>query len=168
MARGNMPGLARITFTDQTAVFLGGVEVQAHYMGRGHTNGDAVIYYPDLRTVHAGDLLNEAGPFADYSAGASALEWPRTFDNILRLDFDTIIPGHGKVMTRAEFQAYKQRMETFVTRMSDLVRQQTRKEDVVTKLKVDDLTPWNLGTKSAFMTKSLDGFYEEVSKTKAR
>jgi len=27
------------------------------YMGRGHTDGDAVIYFPDLRTVHTGDLV---------------------------------------------------------------------------------------------------------------
>ena len=29
-------------------MFLGGKEVRAHYFGRGHTNGDAVIYFPEL------------------------------------------------------------------------------------------------------------------------
>ena len=28
------------------SVFLGGKEVRARYFGRGHTNGDAVIYFP--------------------------------------------------------------------------------------------------------------------------
>src|SRR5579863_4711774 len=37
---------ARIVFTDETAVFLGGKEVRAKYFGRGHTNGDAVVYFP--------------------------------------------------------------------------------------------------------------------------
>jgi hypothetical protein len=32
-------------------VFLGGVEVRAYYFGRGHTNGDAVIYFPELRVA---------------------------------------------------------------------------------------------------------------------
>ena len=32
-------------------VDLGGVEVRADYFGRGHTNGDAVIYFPDLRVI---------------------------------------------------------------------------------------------------------------------
>ena len=40
---------ARVVFTDETSVFLGGREVRAHYFGRGHTNGDAVIYFPDAR-----------------------------------------------------------------------------------------------------------------------
>jgi len=57
MIKGNLPGAGRITFTDQQSVFLGGVEVQMLYMGRGHTDGDSVIYFPDLRTVHTGDLV---------------------------------------------------------------------------------------------------------------
>ena len=42
------PGMspARITFTTETAVYLGGKEVRAYFFGRGHTNGDAVIYFP--------------------------------------------------------------------------------------------------------------------------
>ena len=42
---------ARVVFTDETSVFLGGREVRAHYFGRGHTNGDAVIYFPELGTI---------------------------------------------------------------------------------------------------------------------
>ena len=34
----------------RASVFLGGKEVRAHFYGRGHTNGDAVIYFPALRT----------------------------------------------------------------------------------------------------------------------
>src|ERR1700730_6608921 len=36
------PGMAgaRVVFTDEASVFLGGKEVRAHYYGRGHTNGD--------------------------------------------------------------------------------------------------------------------------------
>jgi cyclase len=40
MIRNNLPGPGRIVYTDQQSVFLGGVEVQMRYMGRGHTNGD--------------------------------------------------------------------------------------------------------------------------------
>ena len=50
-ARANMvtnkqPGIPRITFTDETQVFLGGKEVVARHLGRGHTNGDAVVFFP--------------------------------------------------------------------------------------------------------------------------
>lgn len=162
MIQRNQPGPARIVFTEQTAVYLGGVEVQAHYMGRGHTNGDAVIYFPDLKVVHFGDLINEAGPYADYSAGASAVDWPATFDNILKLDFDTAISGHGKMMTKSDVVQYRNRMETLVQRLRQLVRQGTKKEEIAAKIKTDDLG-WNLGPNSSFMSRSLSGAYDEVA-----
>src|SRR6187549_2508000 len=54
---GTPIGLPRITFSQELAVHLGGKEVQAHYYGRGHTSGDAVIYFPEVKAIHTGDLF---------------------------------------------------------------------------------------------------------------
>ena len=40
------PGAPRVTFKDEASVFLGGTEVRAYHSGRGHTDGDTVIYFP--------------------------------------------------------------------------------------------------------------------------
>src|SRR5436190_11399823 len=53
---------ARITFTQEASVFLGGKEVRAYHFGRGHTNGDAIVYFPALRTIHTGDLMAGTSP----------------------------------------------------------------------------------------------------------
>jgi len=73
-----MRGVPRISFTDETEVFLGGKEVRAHYYGLGHTNGDAAVYVPDLKVVHTGDLLTNGAPLIDYSANDSAVAWTKT------------------------------------------------------------------------------------------
>src|SRR5215510_12746667 len=39
MVNGKQPGLPRLTFTDEEMLYLGGKEVLAKYVGRGHTNG---------------------------------------------------------------------------------------------------------------------------------
>ena len=57
MVTGNQPGLPHLTFSDEQQVFLGGKQVVARYLGRGHTNGDAVIYFPAERALHTGDLF---------------------------------------------------------------------------------------------------------------
>ena len=43
---GTPIGLPRVTFSDEASVYLGGREVRAKYFGRGHTSGDAVVYFP--------------------------------------------------------------------------------------------------------------------------
>jgi glyoxylase-like metal-dependent hydrolase (beta-lactamase superfamily II) len=114
---------ARVVFTDETSVFLGGREVRAHYFGRGHTNGDAVIYFPELRTIHTGDLMAGTSPLIDYPGGGSLAEWPKTLSNVLTAwDFDTVIPGHGPVTNKAGLTTYRDNVDKLKTRATTLIR----------------------------------------------
>ena len=126
------PGVspARITFTTETAVYLGGKEVRAIYMGRGHTNGDAVIYFPALRTLHTGDLMAGTSPLIDYNGGGSVVEWTKTLDAAMKLDFDTVIPGHGAVTNKAGLLTYRNNVEKMRNRVSGLIHEGKSQDDV--------------------------------------
>ena len=121
---------ASVTFTDETAVYLGGKEVRARYYGRGHTNGDAVIYFPALKTVHTGDLMAGNTPLIDYPGGGSVVEWTKTLDGALKLDFDTVIPGHGNVTNKAGLKTYRDNVEKLRTRAQSLIRGGKSQEEV--------------------------------------
>jgi cyclase len=126
---GMMP--ARIVFDQETSVFLGGKEVRAHYFGRGHTNGDAVIYFPALRTIHTGDLMAGSTPLIDYPGGGSVAEWPKTLDAVMKeWDFDTVIPGHGAVTTKANLLTYRNNVEKLRARAQGLIRQGKSQDEV--------------------------------------
>ena len=119
------PGVApaRIVFTDETAVFLGGKEVRARYFGRGHTNGDAIVYFPALRTIHTGDLMAGKTPLIDYPGGGSVVEWTKTLDQAMKLDFETVIPGHGPVTNKAALQAYRDNVEKLRNTAARMIRE---------------------------------------------
>ena len=121
---------ARVVFTDQTAVFLGGKEVRAYYLGRGHTNGDAIIYFPALRTIHTGDLMAGKTPLIDYPGGGSVVEWTKTLDKAMKLDFDTVIPGHGPVTDRAGLGAYRDNVDKLRNRAAGLIREGKSQEEI--------------------------------------
>src|ERR1051325_11631522 len=125
-------GEPNITFANEAAVHLGGVEVQLRWFGRGHTNGDTVIYFPDLKTIHGGDLVIDAMPVIDYPGGGSAIEFISTIDKMLTLDFDTYIPGHGRIMTKAEVRAYRTRFQTMNDRMRALIKKGVKKDQMKT------------------------------------
>ena len=162
MVRGNQDAPPRLVFTDQTAVYLGGVEVRAFYMGRGHTNGDAVIYFPDLQTVHGGDLLHTIAPFIDYANGGSSKGWVSTMNNILSLDFDTAIPGHGAVMSRSDVIAFRNQMEAIRQRMADLIRSGMPRTDASERIRTEELS-WTMAPDGLFMQRSIPGFYDEIA-----
>jgi cyclase len=121
---------ASVTFTQETGVFLGGKEVRARYFGRGHTNGDAIIYFPALRTLHTGDLMAGKTPLIDYPGGGSVVEWTKTLDEAMKLDFDTVIPGHGPVTDRAGLLAYRNNVEKLRNRAAGMVREGKNQEDI--------------------------------------
>ena len=164
MVRNNQPGAPRIVFGSETAVFLGGAEAQAHHFGRGHTDGDAVIYFPDLKTIHTGDLFiwgqrsdgSALSPFMDYNNGGSGLAWTATLDRVLELDFDTVIPGHGPVLGRDEVRTFRDRMQTLQDRMRAAVEAGVSRDDVPDRVETADLD-W------PFSPAALQALYDEVA-----
>ncbi len=122
---------ARVVFTDETSVFLGGKEVRAKFFGRGHTNGDAVIYFPESKTIHTGDLMAGTSPLIDYNGGGSLAEWPATLDKIMKAyDFDTVIPGHGAVTDKAGLKTYRDNVEKLKTQVSSMIRSGKSQDEV--------------------------------------
>jgi cyclase len=150
---GTPIGLPRITFADEFSVHLGGKQVIAKYFGRGHTSGDAVIYFPDLKIIHTGDLFlgGAAGRrnnpvttrppgvniYVDYAQGGSFFEWSKTLDGVLKLDFDTIIPGHGPVSTRNDLVKFAADLKTMRDRLVGLIKAGKTKDDIVNVLESD-------------------------------
>ncbi len=122
---------ASVTFTQETSVFIGGKEVRARYYGRGHTNGDAVIYFPADRTIHTGDLMAGTSPLIDYNGGGSLIEWTKTLDAVMsQLDFDTVIPGHGNVTNKAGLMTYRNNVQKLRNRVTGLIREGKTQDDI--------------------------------------
>ena len=154
MVAGKQPGLPHVSFTDQAQVYLGGKEVDAYYNGRGHTNGDVVIYFPALRVLHTGDLFTTNGqgrvaPLVDYNGMGSAIEWTKTLDGVLKLDFDTVIPGHGPISKKADLEKYRAGFERMQTSIRNMTRLAKGRDDVL-KMLVSDFgwAQTGLGTNS--------------------
>ena len=147
IVRNNQPGPPRGIFADETAGFLGGAEVQMFHFGRGHTNGDAVAYFPDLRTVHTGDLIvfgqrldgSTLSPFWDFGNGGSVLEWPATLTGLLALDFDTVIPGHGPLLTKDDVRIFRGKMEIVIDRVRTEIAAGATRDDIGSRVDTADL-----------------------------
>jgi cyclase len=152
---GTPIGLPNVTFSKELVLYLGGKEVRAEYFGRGHTNGDAVIYFPELKAIHTGDLFLGRQPegaardnasagkppgvniYVDYAQGGSFLEWTDTLDGVLELDFDTVIPGHGPVSTKDDVVEFRADLEAMRSRIAALIEAGATKQQVLTVFEMD-------------------------------
>ena len=173
MVKGNVPpgGRPQITFGDEMSLHLGGKDVIAYNFGSCHTNGDIFIYFPAQKVLASGDCFNTADGqgqnpnnrltysfFMDYNSGGSFAGREKAADAILKLDFDTVVPGHGPVTTRARFVEWRQEIQKIRDRMTTMLRAGRSKEDI-SKMLVDEFG-WS--QQGLTMKNSLDGMIAEL------
>jgi len=135
----DIPGPPSITFAKDYDLKYGGVEVQAHSYGRGHTGDDTMVYFPDLKVVMVSDQITDATPIVDFANGGSAVEWTQILDGVLKLDFDMAIPGRGEPKTRADVEAYRDKFATLIRRASDAIKAGATRDTLAMQVKTDDL-----------------------------
>ena len=102
-----VPTPPNTTLSERLTLYRGDREIQFHFLGRAHTEGDVVVYLPDDRVIITGDMLTGGLP---YMGDGYVNEWVETLEHVKALDFDWIIPGHGEPYREREridhLQAY--------------------------------------------------------------
>ena len=159
LTRTAAKGLATITYDREYTLKLGGVEVRLFHAGNAHTSGDTMVYFPDLKVVTVSDDVTPPmpGPLADYAGGGSFRDWPQTLDNVLKLDFDTAIPGNGPPISKLEVKTFRDQIATFVSRAQAAIRKGVPKDQLMSQLNTDDL-----GWKAR--VPNVDPFYADLEK----
>lgn len=90
---------------------IAGRPLDVHLARFAATEGDVWLYDAESRTVVAGDLVVGLVPFMDT---ACAEGWSRALDDIARVPFTTLIPGHGDPMSRSDFLQWRTAYNNFV------------------------------------------------------
>jgi glyoxylase-like metal-dependent hydrolase (beta-lactamase superfamily II) len=153
----DIPGLPTQTFARDYVLKFGGAEVDAHAYGRGHTGDDTMIYFPDLKVVMVSDQITDGNPGADFANGGSILDWNKSLDGVLSLDFEMAIPGRGEPKTRADIQAFRMKMATLITRCTDAVKAGATRDTLAMQVNTADLG-WK------FNPQAFGGIYDEITK----
>jgi glyoxylase-like metal-dependent hydrolase (beta-lactamase superfamily II) len=79
-------------FDERVTLHRGETEIRLLHFP-GHTRGDVVVFLPLERVLIPGDLLDDL-PFTGLGSPAALV---RTLRALEELDFDRVIPGHGRV-----------------------------------------------------------------------
>jgi len=154
----------QVVFGRYGAIVLGHAKVEMYHFGPGHTRGDTIIYFPDLRVIHMGDVVIEGMPHIDYPDGGSAIGMVDEIHDMLKLDWDFAIPGHGRIMTRAQVRQYAAKFETMNARMQQIVRQGIARNHAAAALKLDDLGWADSVSTSTFLANDVGYYYDEMAR----
>lgn len=135
----DIPGRPQQTFAKDRTMLVGGEALEMHFYGKGHTGDDTMVWFPSKKVVMLSDQMTDTTPIIDFANGGSAIEWNKSLDAVLALDFEMAIPGRGEPKTKAEVKAFRDKFGTFVTRAQTAIAAGATKETLASQVKTDDL-----------------------------
>jgi glyoxylase-like metal-dependent hydrolase (beta-lactamase superfamily II) len=130
---GTEISLPSLSFSDQLAIDLGGTEVQLIRTAPSHTAGSLVVYLPREKILFSGDILFT--DFHPFLADGDFAGWSKTIDNLLTMDVEKIVPGHGPLSTKKDLADMKEYLALFDKKARELAARSQDADAIAAELK---------------------------------
>ena len=122
-----------ITFNDRVNVHMNGEDVNVYHVEHAHTDGDALLYFSDSNVLHTGDTyFKNRYPYIDVKSGGGIDGYINAVKKGLSLidDSTKIIPGHGSVSNKEEYQSFLTMLETLRTNVKNEIDKGKTEDEV--------------------------------------
>jgi len=133
-----------VTFTDAITFHWNGDEIRVYHVPSAHTDTDSIVHFVKADVVHAGDVFfNGSYPFIDTSSGGRIDGVIEAAERVLAGTGPAtrFIPGHGKVGSRADLQAYRDMLKTVRDRVAKLKAEGKSRDEAIAAKPTADLDP---------------------------
>ncbi len=92
--------------------------------GKGHTNGDLILYLPDEGILFSGDLVfNQTHP---YLGDGYLSEWKQCLKDMQGMKIESLVPGHGNVCGKEGISG----MQEYIRNLEGLCRNAKQESDL--------------------------------------
>ena len=140
-----------ITFNDELSLHINGEKISVFHVEHAHTDGDALLYFTKSNVLHTGDVyFNKRYPYIDLNSGGSVNGYIEAVKKGLSAinDDSKIIPGHGELSTKAEYQFFLKMLETLKDNVLSEIKKGKTEDEVAANSEItkvyDDLGySWN-------------------------
>ena len=135
-----------LTFNDELSLYINDEKIGIFHVAQAHTDGDVLLYFMKSNVLHTGDTYFKGRyPYIDLNSGGSVDGYINAVKLGLKLiDSDTkIIPGHGSVSNKEDYESFLEMLEYLKTKISEAIQigqteDQVANNEAITK-KYDDL-----------------------------
>src|SRR4029079_1254331 len=111
------PVLPTITIEQRLMLRRGARTIDVRFLGRGHTDGDLIVYLPEDGVLMSGDLV--VWPVPLVGSTSFPLDYATTLDALGKVRASIIVPGHGPVFRD---DAYLKQVSELLTSLASQTR----------------------------------------------
>lgn len=133
LAANTDEGLPVITFSEDATFYMNGNDIFLTHVHNAHTDGDALVYFTQSNVLHTGDtFFNGRFPYIDLKRGGSLDgDIAAAKKGLMIINDNTkVIPGHGALGTKADYQAYHDMLAGIKTNVSKAIAEGKTEDQV--------------------------------------
>ncbi|APG61394.1 MBL fold metallo-hydrolase [Christiangramia salexigens] len=127
-------GLPVVTFNEKISLHLNNNDVMLIHVHNAHTDGDALIYFPQSNVLHTGDtFFNGNFPYIDLRSGGSvngAIEAAKKGLSLIN-ENSKIIPGHGPIASYSDYKSYLHMLESIKSNVLQAINSGKSESEIV-------------------------------------
>jgi glyoxylase-like metal-dependent hydrolase (beta-lactamase superfamily II) len=116
--KGTKIAYPTLTFTEGMEIDLGDQMVELVNTGYTHTDDSIMVYLPASKVLFTGDVLFTS--YHPFLGEGDIPGWTRGLDNIMKMDVNKIIPGHGPLSSKKDVEDMKNYLLAFDAKATEL------------------------------------------------
>lgn len=150
-----------LTFTDRMSIDLGGKHVELIYTGRNHSDNSLVVLLPQDRLLFAVDFIPVETVAYRTLADGYPDEWIDSLRQVEGLEFDTLVPGHGKIGKREHVSMFRGYLQDLRAAVQEQIQKGASLEEVKKNVQLPTYEQW--GRYADWFPENVEGMYRYLS-----
>jgi glyoxylase-like metal-dependent hydrolase (beta-lactamase superfamily II) len=150
-----------LTFSDRMFIDLGGKRFELIYTGRNHSDNSLVVLLPQDRLLFAVDFIPvETVAYRALPDGYPD-EWIDSLKQVEGLEFDTLVPGHGKIGKKEHVHQFRVYLEDLRAAVLEQVQKGVGIEEAKKNVQLPKYEQWQ--RYAEWFPENVEGMYRYLS-----
>lgn len=152
-----------LTFTDRMFIDLGGKHVELIYTGKNHSDNSLVILLPQNKLLFAVDFIPVETVAYRTMRSDYPDDWIESLKRVEELDFDTLVPGHGKIGRKEHVRMFRGYLEDLRASVLAQVKKGASLDEAKKAVQLSKYEQW--GRYADWFPENVEGMYRYLSQT---
>lgn len=153
-----------LTFTDRMSIDLGGKHVELIYTGKNHSDNSLVVLLPQHKLLFAVDFIPVDTVAYRALPDAFPDEWIESLKRVERLDFEVLVPGHGKVGRKEHVGLFRRYMEDLRAAVQEQLQKGATVEEAKKNVRLPKYEQWQ--RYAEWLPENVEGMYRYLSQSR--
>jgi len=150
-----------LTFTDRMFIDLGGKHVELIYTGKNHSDNSLIVLLPQNKLLFAVDFIPVETVAYRTLRSDYPDEWIESLKKVEQIDFEILVPGHGKIGKKEHVQRFRGYLEDLRAAVQEQVQKGASLDEVKKTVKLPKYEQWQ--RYAEWFPENVEGMYRYLS-----